>query len=116
MKRGRAAGLPYLLAGALGLFAGWVDFHSQEVQPCVLCLLVGGVAMGLAYPKRAWRWGVVLGVSIPVAWITGLALGGTPAFMPRPNLAATLLALIPALMAVYIGAGLRVLFPPPPDA
>ena len=96
---------PYLLAMALGLLAGYVDFHSEEVQPAALLLLVFSFGVGFVYPVRAWRWGVLMGVCIPLAITIGYALGFKPVYPAHPLSA--FIAVIPALIGAYCGVGLR---------
>jgi hypothetical protein len=96
---------PLVLAAAL--FTGWADVHSVEVQPTVALLLLFSAFLGFARPRHPWRWGLLMGASVPLAyavlWLAGIA----PRAQPEPNVAATLLALIPAMLGAYDGAALR---------
>jgi len=89
---------------AAGLFAGWVDFHNDEVQAAVLVVLVGSGLAGLAQPAHAWRWAVIVALGIPAVYLIGDAIGATPVSPPGPNLFGTLMALIPGFIGAYAGA------------
>jgi hypothetical protein len=99
--------LAALGALAAGLSAGWVDFRNNEPQAAVILLLCFGAILGFARPGRAWRWAVVLGFGIPVAYLLGRGLGYEPASWPQPGLYATLLGLVPTFIGVYAGALMR---------
>lgn len=91
----------------MGLTAGWVDWHNDEVQATVLCLLVFGFVMGLWRARPGWLWGLILGVGVPSAHLAGHMLGYVEPFPLEPNTAASLLALVPAFIGVYSGVLLR---------
>ena len=92
---------------AVGFFAGLIDFHSHEPQAAAGVLLVLGSLLGFARPTRMWRWGVIIALGIPAVYLAGRAMGYTAASWPQPNIFASLLALIPAMIGVYGGAIVR---------
>jgi hypothetical protein len=98
--------LPLLLATATGAFAVSVDLHNSEVQAAVLVLVVGGFLLGLAWPGGAWRWALVLGLSILVGDTLALQLH-LVARDPEPVNWTALVALIPAFIGTYAGVGVR---------
>jgi hypothetical protein len=92
------------LAVAAGAFATYVDTNSAEVQPTVLSLLVMGVLLGFAQPKRWWLWGLVTGATLPLAY-GGAALAGVSLrWWPQPNVGASALAIVPSMIAAGFGA------------
>jgi hypothetical protein len=95
-------------AVAIGCFAVWVDLHNDEVQAAVLVLLVGGFVMGAIWPGGAWRWALVLGLSIFVGDNAAPRLGlvGLPV---KPLNWGTLIAVAPAFIGTYVGVGVRAL-------
>jgi len=97
-------------AVTVGLFAGQVDFHNDEPQAAVLVLLVPGSMPGFARPRRAWRWGIIAALGIPATYLIGRALGHRPVYWPQPNICATLIAIIPALIGAYAGVLARKVF------
>jgi hypothetical protein len=97
-------------AVAVGVFAGQVDFHNDEPQAAVLVLLVLGSMLGFARPRHAWRWGIIAALGIPATYLIGRALGHRPVYWPQPNICATLIAIIPALIGAYAGVLVRKVF------
>jgi hypothetical protein len=95
---------------AVGIFAGLVDFHNNEPQPAAAVLLVSGALLGFARPRGAWRWGVIAALGIPAVYLAGGALGFKPIDVMHPNIFASLVALIPAMIGVYAGALIKKLF------
>jgi hypothetical protein len=98
--------LPCLVAIGFGCFAVAVDLHNDEVQAAVLALLVGGFVMGTIWPEGAWRWALILGLSIVAGDYAAPQLGlvGVP---PQPINWGTLIAVIPAFIGTYVGVGVR---------
>jgi hypothetical protein len=102
----RSSGLwPIALAILLGLAIGSIDYTASEVQATLLVLLPVGFLFGLAAPRRAWRWALLLGLAIPVVHVAGHMLNIRPPY--KDMVIASLLALIPAFLAVYCGAAAR---------
>ena len=96
----------WIAAVGFGSFAVHVDLHNDEVQAAVLVLLVGGGILGLLVPHRAWRWALVLGLSIVVGDYAAPHLH-LIAREPEPVNWGGLLALIPAFVGTYVGVGVR---------
>jgi hypothetical protein len=97
-------GLCAAAAVAVGIVAGLVDFHNNEPQAAVLVLLVLGCPLGFARPRHAWRWGVITALGIPAVYLIGARLGYQPVDSIHPNIFASLIAMIPGLLGVYVGA------------
>ena len=102
-----------LLAFALGLCIGYLDFHSKEVQVPVFFILVFTFGFGLALPQKAWRWALLIGAGVPLCHIVNALLRRPPPYPVEPNVFATCIAFIPAFIGAYTGAFLRRLFPSP---
>ena len=106
---------PYAVAFVLGLWIGYVDLHNDEVWAALLLLLPITFAFGCLNPERAWQWALLIGMGIPLAYLLALFAGYTlpchPGFeCPTLNTITTLqtfMALVPALIGAYSGAGLR---------
>jgi len=96
-----------VLALAGGLLAGWVDFNNDEPQAAVLLILLWTAIVGFIQPRKAWRLGLIVALSLPLVYLLGRALGYEPVSWPSPGLYATLLAIIPALIGTYAGVLLR---------
>jgi hypothetical protein len=100
-----------LVTVAFGTLVGYTNLRAEEVQPAVLLILSFAVLLGAAYPEGAWRRGLLLGLSVPVAHVIA-GLTGTVLPYPVPRFADTFYALIPALVGSYLGVGLRRLVAP----
>ena len=96
-----------LLAVGLGLAAGYVDMHNDEVQAAVLVVLVSTFALGLAQPRHAWRWALLVGPGVFLMYLLAGLFGYVSRAPAEPGPWATLIALIPALIGAYTGAGVR---------
>ena len=89
-----------LLTAFLGILIGLSDLRS-EVQLTFLLLLVFGFFAGYAKPKNAWVWALLLGVWVPLAEFTALAIGLKLSY--RPDILASCVALVPAFIGAYAG-------------
>jgi len=101
--------LPFACAVAVACFAVSVDLHNDEVQAAALVLVAGGFVIGAIWPDHAWRWALVLGLSIFVGDNAAPRLG-LVAVPVQPMNWGTLIALVPAFLGTYVGAGVRKLF------
>jgi hypothetical protein len=101
--------LPHLLAFAIGIAVGWCDFRMQtdDNLPSVALIGVPCLLFGLLWPRHAWRWGLAIGIGVPLWHFVGSAFGYHAVYPVQPNLFATFLALVPALIASYVGARIR---------
>jgi hypothetical protein len=95
-----------LLALGAGVIAAWADFHVDEPQPAATLLILFGLMLGFARPHRAWLWGMISGLSIPLFYVLALEAGFSPRTIPEPNLLASALAVVPAILGAYGGAGI----------
>lgn len=100
----RKSWLTFGLTLAFGALLGYIDVNSQEVQLPMFCLLLFSFTLGVSQPRGAWRWGVLMGLSLPAAYFVAFALN-YPIVDPPPRYPLTLAVLvIPALVAAYAGA------------
>lgn len=102
----RAIGLLFL-AMILGIWIGLVDFRSNEVQNAVLLIAISGFLFGLLSPRRAWRWALAIGLGVPIVHYVAHWLGIAPPYPVEPGIYASFIALIPAFIATYAGAFVR---------
>lgn len=104
------AGTVAALGGA-ALLAG-VDTHTDDAFISMGCLLFLSFALGAAWPRGAWAWGLIVGLAVPAAALAaGWAHAATP-HPPQPNAATTLVLVVPGLAGAYLGAGARRLLRP----
>jgi hypothetical protein len=88
--KSRLANIPFIvMAIAIGLFAGWIDFNNSEPQPAAFILAICTGFLGFWRPRLAWVWGVLSGLGIPAAYFAGIALGYEPVNWPEPGWYAT---------------------------
>jgi hypothetical protein len=105
----------------MAFFLGWVDLTASEVQAPLLVALVCSFVLGIAQPRRAWRWALILSVGVSLAELLALLVGFSPAGMAHSravhpattltfgmsNVYESLFLLIPTTLAAYGGAALR---------
>jgi hypothetical protein len=100
------------LSIALGFIAAYAALHGAgDVLVYLLVLMFGGL-LGYLGPRVPWRWGLVLGIWVPIALgVDRLTdpIGPQPMF----RILQPLLALVPAFVGVYAGVLVRRLLPPP---
>ncbi len=109
-KTGDAGWLvPCLLSLALGLLIGWVDSHVEPVQLTVLLLLACGFGLGvwLARARVLWLCALLLGAGVFLFHLGETWLGVEPRYPSEPNIFASLVALAPAFVGVFVGVMAR---------
>ena len=74
--------VPYALALLLGLDIGWVNVLTDQAPFVALPLLATTAILGLAWPRRAWLWALLVGIWLPLG--QGFALL-TSMRLPYPN-------------------------------
>lgn len=91
-----------------GAIISFIDSRSDAVQAAALLILATTFIFGLLHARRAWAYALIIGLSI-VAMETLTTLTGWPAHIgPQPTFAYSgLIALLPAFIGAYSGAGLR---------
>ncbi len=105
-------GLPplvgYGLACGCGLLSAWLDVAApfgDDTEKATFFLWLGSSALlGLLWPRRAWRWPLLVAPWVPAAHFLRHALGLADAI--NPNTYTTIALLVPVSLAVCgIGAG-----------
>lgn len=100
-----------LLSVAFGSIVGYTDLGAADVQPAVLLLASFAALLGAAFPDGAWRRGLLLGLSVPVAHVIS-QLTGTVLPYPVPRFVDSFFALVPTMVGSYLGVGLRRIMAP----
>jgi hypothetical protein len=101
--------LLYSLAAALTVFTGFVYMNSEEVRVAALIIMVSAGTLALIEPRAAWRWALILGLSIPIINLIVPLMDDTTLF----NLNSywnSFIAFIPASIGAYGGVFTRWLF------
>jgi hypothetical protein len=97
--------LCYLLGALAGALTGWVDVAINDLLFTALLVLMACMALGIACPRRPWRWVVIVGVFIPV---TELAAYLIVTVKPtRGQIWGSFLAFLPGIAGAYGGSLLR---------
>jgi hypothetical protein len=96
--------LAFLLTVAAGVVVGVTDVRSVDVQGPVAVLFSAGFFLAAWHPEGAWRRGLMLGASVPLAHIVARLTHHTlPYTVDHP--ASTLLAIVPAMLGTIVGVG-----------
>jgi len=97
-----------LCAVLLCLVTGYVNTHNAEVQAPMLCLLFSTVGLGIARPRHAWRWALIIGAAVPLSQVLAAVVRVS---VPYPNdlhhVLSSIFVLIPAALGAYVGATIR---------
>ena len=100
------------LSIGLGFVAAYAALHGAgDVLVYLLIFMFGGL-LGYLGPRVPWRWGIVLGIWVPIALIVDRLtdpMGQPPMF----RIFQPLIAVVPAFVGVYAGALVRKMLPPP---
>lgn len=97
--------LIYILAGAAGLFTGWVDLRVHDLLFTALLVSAFCMLLGVMRPARPWRWVAIIGVCVPIAVVLGYFV-----LTERPDRAQvweSFLAFFPGIAGAYGGALMR---------
>lgn len=96
--------LSFALSILIGSTIGLADLRSQELQTPGALLFSAAFVLAAWHPEGAWRRGVVLGLSVPVAHAVAHLTGATlPYTISNPLL--TIAMIVPAMMGTGIGMG-----------
>jgi hypothetical protein len=102
---------PVLRRALLALGAaivGWLNFHAtDDVQAVAAALLLLAFGFGLHRPGRAWLFAALLFAAVPLSGAWADAVSYHPGVAKPAPLYESVVALIPALLGAYAGAGLR---------
>jgi hypothetical protein len=85
----------------VGVLVGLMDVRATEVQMAILLLLGFGFFAGFNQPRRAWRWGLLLGVWVPLFAFIAVGVGLTQWHMQAQL--GSIMALVPAFLGTYAG-------------
>jgi hypothetical protein len=96
------------LLALAGATVGWLNFHAtDDVQAVAAALLLFAFGFGLHRPGRAWLYAVLLFAAVPLSGAWADAVSHHPGAAKPAPLYESIVALVPALLGAYAGAGLR---------
>lgn len=113
-RKGLMSRLSTLVLGLVVIFSvltGYVNLNANEVQAPMACILVFSGVAGFLQPKAAWRWGLLIGLSIPLSYFIGFAINYKVIYPPHYPITLVVLV-IPALVATYFGVFFRWIITP----
>jgi hypothetical protein len=95
----------FALATGLGWSIAWMDFrpHWDDSGITALTLVLSAGVLGVLEPRGPWRWGLGVGIWIPLGMIASQVM--THHVTPRTF--SYLAILLFPMAGVYAGAGLR---------
>lgn len=105
--------LAILLTVATGVVAGMTDLRSPDARGAFGVLFAAAFFLAAWHADGAWRRGLMLGLSVPLAHMIA-QLTGRPLPYSIDNHASTLLAIIPAMLGTMLGMAVSRLREPPP--
>ncbi len=93
----------------LGAGTGIGFFNVGTGNTLVTAVLLAAAAFLLAVlrPAFAWMSATLVGLGVPAAYLWATIAGAVIDYPPQPNLAATLLALLPAVAGALVALALR---------
>ena len=94
------------LALIFAVLTGYVNLTASEVQAPMGCILLFSFLCGFLQPIAAWRWGVLIGLSIMLSTFVGLAINYPMIDVPHFPITLAVLV-IPGLIAAYGGVLVR---------
>jgi hypothetical protein len=78
----RPALAPYFFSLFNGLLVAFIDLGAGEVQVPALLLVAFTFFVGFAFPGRAWRWGLITGIWVPVFHFVRMGVQHTNGITP----------------------------------
>jgi hypothetical protein len=98
-------------------YIGYSDLHQTDTPITVAMLLAAGFVVGLFVSNRAWLFGVIIGIGVPIAgfiaaWrhmiLSGMEHGAVKYWPASYESAVTsLVTVIIGIIGVYIGRAVR---------
>ena len=98
-----------LLAGAfaLGIIIGLADLRTGETMLTAALIALVSLAFAAVRPSNALLHALVVALGVPAVYLWATLFEQPILFPPTPNLAATLLAIVPAILGTLAGLFLR---------
>ena len=93
-----------LITIVVGMFVGLTNLRNN-IEVATLLLVGFGFIAGYSKPQNALAWALLLGIWVPLAEFTPIALGMKLSY--RPDILAACVVLIPAFIGSYGGVAVR---------
>lgn len=91
-----------------GAIISFIDSRLDEMQATALLILATTFIFGMLHARRAWAYAFIIGLSIFVMELMTILTGWPEHVGSQPTFVYSgLIALLPAFIGAYSGAGLR---------
>ena len=100
--------LPWGVLAVCDVAIGWMNFHAtDDVQAVAAALLLAGFGFGISRPGRAWLFAIALFLAVPLSGVYADTVSYHPGLARPHPIYESVIALIPAVVGAYAGAGVR---------
>jgi hypothetical protein len=101
---------PYILAVLAAVVSGIIEMVQIELLVTVVFILAAGVAIGVVWWRQSWKYGLIIGLGVPIAYILAPVFGWHPTTHAQPNTIIAFAALLPGVTGAATGAMLRIAY------
>ncbi len=101
---------PYAAAVGAAVVSGIIEMVQTNLLLTVIFILATGVAIGIVWWKQSWKYGLIIGLGVPIAIILAPVFGYHPATYAQPNAIVAFAALLPGVTGAATGAMLRITY------
>ncbi len=95
------------LAVVAGVLCGLYDLGSGRTLITALLVAAASFTLAIVRPSSAWMTAVLVALGVPAVYLWATAAQRAIPYPPSPHVAATLLALLPAVGAALVGVFLH---------
>lgn len=92
------------MAAAVGLGGGFLEVWLADLSTTALVVTAASMALGCVWPRRPWRWALVMGLCVPLA--VAIEWNQHPG---RGMVFGSFAMLAPTLVAAFGGSFMRML-------
>ncbi len=100
----RSNAIAWITTIALAAVTAWLDLLIHDISISLVIVLAAAMLVGTIWRERAWRWAIVIGLSIPVPHLIRDTLVHHDPLAPSLALVASF---IPSFVGAYMGAFLN---------
>lgn len=97
----------FALAVVAGVLCGLYDLQSGRTVITAVLIAVAAFVLALVRPSSAWMTAVLVALGVPAVYLWATIADRAIPYPPSPHIAATLLALLPAVGAALLGVFLH---------
>jgi ABC-type multidrug transport system permease subunit len=95
----------YPLSVVLGLAAGWVEIKVGDLLLTAIAVMMFTMFLGMTWPRRPWRWLLLLAVGVPIVRCGAYFFLGERA--SRAQIMESMLGFLTGMVGVYAGSLMR---------